>query len=118
MKNLVLIPLLLFFLSKDLTAQNINGFQIFVSKKQFTSIEFHSAIDNLALHRETRLIKWYLWAPKQFFLETSQEVKAPYDLSIIEGGRNHKFVIVYADDVDPSKRDNDYSSLAELKTLI
>ena len=48
MKNLILIPVLLFFLPQDLTAQNINGFQVFVSKKQFTSIEFHSAIDNLS----------------------------------------------------------------------
>jgi len=118
MKNLMLIQVFLFFLLQDLAAQNINGFQIFVSKKQFTSIEFHSAIDNLAFAQRNPPYKVVFMGAKTIFLETSQEVKAPYDLSIIEGGRKQKLVIVYADAVNPSKRDNDYSSLAELKTLI
>ncbi|HEX5150733.1 MAG TPA: SUMF1/EgtB/PvdO family nonheme iron enzyme [Parafilimonas sp.] len=118
MKNLTLIPVLLFFLSQDLAAQNINGFQIFVSKKQFTSIEFHSAIDNIAFAQKNPPYKVVFMGAKTIFLETSQDVKAPYDLSIIEGGRIHKFVIIYADDVDQSKRDNDYSNLTQLRALI
>src|SRR5215831_19421495 len=118
MKNLMLIPVFLFFLLQDLTAQNINGFQIFVSKKQFTSIEFHSSIDNLVFAQKNPPYKVIFMGAKTIFLETSQEVKAPYDLSIIEGGRIHKFVIIYADDVDQSKRDNDYSNLTQLKASI
>lgn len=118
MKNLMLIPVVLFLFLQKPAAQNINGFQIFVSKKQFTSLEFHSAIDNLVFAQKNPPYKVIFMGAKTIFLETSQEVKAPYDLSIIEGGRIHKFVIIYANDVDQSKRDNDYSNLTQLNALI
>jgi hypothetical protein len=60
-------------------------FKYLFQKKQFTSIEFHSAIDNFAFAQKNPPYKVISMGAKTIFLETSQEVKAPYDLSVIEG---------------------------------
>ena len=51
-------------------------------------------------------------------IETDKEVKTPCGLIVSEGGRTHRFILVYKGTIDLSDQDKDFSDLKALDRLV
>ncbi len=109
---------LLFIFSQNLFAQNINGFEILVSKDKISSITFHSEVTNFYFDKKNSPYKVSALGKEAIMIQTSQDVTEPYILHILEGDRKHELVITYKKDIDLSQQDNDFSDLKLLSKLI
>lgn len=121
MTKLAIITFLLFLLfipSVVLNAQNIEGFEIFVSDNSMTGLSFHSELSDSHFVEKNAPYKSEKLNSKAISLETEHEVKEPYTFVVTEGGRTHKFVILYKQDLDYAKLDNDFANLKQLTALI
>lgn len=106
-------------LSKNLHAQNINGFEIFVSEKAVISLEFHSDVSDYHFE-ETNRSPYTIraWKKNVMTITASEEIKKPYTLIVLEGGRNHKLIIRYKDEIDYEDSYKNFSNLNQLTQLI
>lgn len=105
-------------MAKALTAQNINGFEIYVSKNAMTSMEFHSEVTNYSFVEKNPPYKIATLDQKSVMLNASETVDKPYHLILEEGGRKHKFTVLYKDDIDIAQQDWDFSDLKQLDKQI
>lgn len=108
--------LLFFFLlagSQDLLAQNINGYKVYVSRLYATTLYFHDAYTKYNFGEATCPYKFnsLLGDEKSIALETSSDVTAPYTLYVTEGGRKHKFTIIYKEHLEDAERDIYFTDL-------
>jgi tetratricopeptide (TPR) repeat protein len=110
-----------FFLSvvQSLSAQNINGLKIYVSKLYATTLYFHDVCSKYGFGETTCPYKFnsLLSDEKSIALEVSNNVTEPYTLYITEGSRKHKFIIVYKEQLENSERDIYFTDLNKLAQL-
>ncbi|MEP6597586.1 MAG: hypothetical protein ABJA71_16650, partial [Ginsengibacter sp.] len=103
---------------QNLFAQNINGFEIPVSKDKVSSITFHDEVKGYNFGEKNPPYKVSTLGKEAIMIQTSQEVKGLYTLNVLEGGRKHKFIISYKEEIDLSEQDKDFSDLKQLIKLI
>lgn len=108
--------LLFFFLlagSQNLLAQNINGYKVYVSRLYATTLYFHDAYTKYNFGEATCPYKFnsLLGDEKSIALETSADVTAPYTLYVTEGGRKHKFTVIYKEHLEDAERDIYFTDL-------
>ncbi|MGN6211315.1 hypothetical protein [Parafilimonas sp.] len=108
--------LLFFFLlagSQNLLAQNINGYKVYVSRLYATTLYFHDAYTKYNFGEATCPYKFnsLLGDEKSIALETSSDVTAPYTLYVTEGGRKHKFTVIYKEHLEDAERDIYFTDL-------
>lgn len=108
--------LLFFFLlagSQNLLAQNINGYKVYVSRLYATTLYFHDAYTKYNFGEATCPYKFnsLLGDEKSIALETSNDVTAPYTLYVTEGGRKHKFTVIYKEHLEDAERDIYFTDL-------
>lgn len=106
------------FLLHSLAAQNINGLEIPVGKYQRSSITFHSEITGIVPSDKTMPYRVATIGSNMVTIETEKEVQTSYGLTITEGGRKHRFVLVYKGTIDLSDQDKDFSDLKALDRLV
>ncbi|HEX5150736.1 MAG TPA: hypothetical protein VFW07_04780 [Parafilimonas sp.] len=102
-----------------LSQNNINGLKIYVSKLYATTLYFHDVCSKYNFGEKTCPYKFnsLLGDEKSIALEVSNDVAEPYTLYVTEGGRKHKFIILYKEQLEDSERDiylTDMDKLAEL----
>jgi hypothetical protein len=51
-------------------------------------------------------------------IETKKEVKDPITLTVTEGGRKHRFILVYKATIELADQDKDFSDLKALDRLV
>jgi tetratricopeptide (TPR) repeat protein len=119
LKNLIFFPAFLFFLWQNLAAQNINGLKIYVSKLYATTLYFHDAYSKYGFGETTCPYKFnsLLGDEKSIALEVPNTVAAPYTLYVTEGGRKHKFIILYKENLEDSERDIYFTDLDKVAQL-
>ena len=108
--------LLFFFLlasTQNLLSQNINGYKVYVSRLYATTLYFHDAYTKYNFGEATCPYKFnsLLGDEKSIALETSSDVTAPYSLYVTEGGRKHKFTIIYKEHLEYAERDIYFTDL-------
>jgi tetratricopeptide (TPR) repeat protein len=104
-------------LSQD---QNINGLKIYVSKLYATTLYFHDVYIKRGFGETTSPYKFnsLLSDEKSIALEVLNDVKEPYTLYVTEGGRKHKFIILYKERLEDSERDIYFTDLNKLTELV
>ena len=106
------------FIVQTLFAQNINGFEIYISKNAMTSMEFHSEVTYHSFVEKNSPYNIATLDSKSIMLNSTVSVDKPYHLILEEGGRKHKFTIIYKEDLDISQQDWDFSDLKQLDNEI
>ncbi len=96
---------------QNLFAQDINEGKIYVSRNQLTSLTFHSEVTKFNFEQKNSSYKILLLDNTTISITTSQIVNEPYTLNVSEGGRRHKFIVLYKEDIGTSEQDNDFSDL-------
>lgn len=114
--------LLLFFLlavTQNLLSQNINGYKVYVSRLYATTLYFHDAYTKYNFGESSCPYKFnsLLGDEKSIALETSADVTAPYTLYVTEGGRKHKFTILYKEHLEDAERDVYFTDLDQVAQL-
>ncbi|WP_153796707.1 tetratricopeptide repeat protein [Foetidibacter luteolus] len=117
--RLYTVAILLLFSTATL-AQEINGFKIFVSQSADTYVRFNSKITNWKFVGKDGYPYYSIQnvGEKGMMLSAKKEPGETYSLIVLEGGRQHKFFLVYKKDLSDDEMSYDYQNLDALKKLV
>ncbi len=100
-------------------AQNINGKQIYVSDAGYTDLIFNSKVDAVRFVEKGQVpYKYSTPYATDVEITTDQKVAGVYNLLVNEGGRSHRFLIVYKVGINYSELNYDFSNLQRLKNIV